>query len=231
MSTLSLPGIARVRATGRTSDRVFDVLAQAIRDLGLPPGRSLSETELAEQLQVSRTPVREAIARLVDVGLVQVVPQVGTRVARISMTDVHEARFVRESLEIGAFEEACASRDFDGSTLRAILERQELAHATGDLEQFFAADEAFHMEIFRLSGHAGAWLVVQRSKLQLDRLRRLSLPEKATTRALIDEHGLIASALEEGDVAKGRANISAHARRVLEHAPRLQRSHPTYFTP
>jgi len=230
MSTLLLPPLIRVRGTGRTSDRVFDVLAEAIRELGLPPGQSLSETDLAEQLQVSRTPVREAIARLVDVGLVQVVPQVGTSVARIRMADVYEARFVRESLEVAAFEEACASPDCDGSTLRALLERQEVAHIDGNLEQFFAADEEFHMEIFRLSGHAGAWPAVQRMKLQLDRLRRLSLPEKATTRALIDEHRLIVGALEGRDVARGRAHVSAHARRVLELAPHLQRKHPNYFT-
>ena len=100
----------------------------------------------------------------------------------------------------------------------------------GDLKQFFAADEEFHMEIFRLSGHAGAWPAVQRMKLQLDWLRRLSLPEKATTRALIDEHRLIAGTLEDRGVAKGRAHISAHARRVLEQAPQLQRKHPNYFT-
>lgn len=230
MSMLRLPPVTRGRGTGRTSDQVFDTLAEAIRDLGLLPGQLLSETDLADQLQVSRTPVREAIARLVDVGLVQVVPQVGTSVARIRMADVHEARFVRESLEVAAFEEACASPDRDGSALLALLERQEQAHAAGNLEQFFAADEEFHMEIFRLSGHAGAWPAVQRMKLQLDRLRRLSLPEKATTRALIDEHRLIAGTLEDRDVAKGRAHVSAHARRVLEQAPQLQRKHPNYFT-
>ena len=91
----------------RASDRVYATLSAAIRDLSLAPGRSLSETELAESLNVSRTPLREAIARLVDAGLVQVVPQVGTRVALIRLSDVEEARFVRENLEVAAFEVAC----------------------------------------------------------------------------------------------------------------------------
>lgn len=229
MSMLLQP-VTRDQGPSRTSDRVFDALSEAIRDLRFPPGQSLSETDLAEQLNVSRTPVREAIARLVDIGLVRVVPQVGTSVARIRMTDVHEARFVRESLEVAALEEACESPDPDVSTLRTLLERQEAAHADGDLTQFFAADEAFHVEIFRLSGHEGSWRAVQRMKLQLDRLRRLSLPGGSATRALIDEHRLIADALEERDVDRGRAHVSAHARRVLAEAPRLRRKHPNYFT-
>jgi DNA-binding GntR family transcriptional regulator len=231
MSTVLLRPVSRGQGNGRTSDQVFDTLAEAIRDLRLVPGQVLSETELADQLQVSRTPVREAIGRLVQIGLVQVIPQVGTSVAKIRMSDVREASFVREALEVAAFEEACAVPDLTTTALAATLEVQETAHTAGDFEQFLAADEEFHKEIFRLSGHLGAWPVVQQMKLQLNRVRRLSLPEKATTRALIDEHRLIARALEERDVASGRAHVTAHARRVMQQAPRLQDLHPNYFTP
>jgi DNA-binding GntR family transcriptional regulator len=213
----------------RASDRVYAELASAIRDLRLPPGLALSETELADQLQVSRTPLREAVARLVDNGLVQVVPQVGTRVALIRLSDVEEARFVRESLEVAAFEAACAIPDRDLTTLRELLDRQERACVADDLDDFFAADEAMHEQIFRLSGHPGAWQAVQRMKVQLDRLRRLSLPEPRALRELIAEHTLIVAALEAGDVTEGRARISAHARRVQGETPTLMRKHPDYF--
>jgi DNA-binding GntR family transcriptional regulator len=231
MSRQPLSPVNRGHGNGRTSDQVFETLADAIRDLGLTPGQVLSESELADQLQVSRTPVREAIGRLVHVGLVQVIPQVGTSVAKIRMADVREACFVREALELAAFEEACAVADLGGGSLPLLLERQEQAHEVGNLEHFFAADEDFHQEIFRLSGHAGAWRVVQQAKLQLNRVRRLSLPEKSTTRALIDEHRLITQALKERNVAAGKADVTAHARRVMEMAPDLQQLHPTYFTP
>ncbi len=226
----ALSPVVRGRELGRTSDQVFEALAAAIRDLRLPPGAPLSETDLAHQLEVSRTPVREAIARLVDGGLVQVVPQVGTKVARIRMADVHEARFVRESLEVAAFEEACGSTTLDCTLLHALLAEQEEAHQASDFDRFFIADEQFHMEIFRLSGFPGAWRAVQRMKPQLDRLRRLGLPEMSATGALIDEHRRIAVCLENRDLAGGRAHVSAHARRVLEAAPLLQSRHPDYFT-
>jgi DNA-binding GntR family transcriptional regulator len=214
---------------GRTSDRVFDQLTAAIRDLRLPPGRSLSEHELTRQLGVSRTPVREAIARLVDGGLVQVVPQVGTTVARIRMRDVEEARFIRESLEIAAFSEVCAKPERDVAALRRLIREQEAAHRAGDLDAFFIADEALHRGIFALSGYPGAWTAVQRAKLQLDRLRRLSLPEKSTVRALINEHKQIVDAIERADLASGRERISTHARRILAQAPILVQKHPDYF--
>ncbi len=228
-SVTSLNPVTRGRAGGRTSDRVYDELVSAIRDLRIPPGASLSETELAEQLRVSRTPLREAIARLVDNGLVSVVPQVGTRVDLISMGDVEQARFVREHLEVAAFASACALRVRDVAALRSILAEQELAHKRGDLDAFFAADERLHEGIFELSGYPRAWRAMQSLKLQLDRLRRLSLPDTARVRELIDEHVAIVDALESGQARAGTALVAKHARRVSEYGPGLRSDHPELF--
>ncbi|WP_201784472.1 GntR family transcriptional regulator [Nonomuraea pusilla] len=225
-----LSPVVRDRAPARTSDRVYDELVSAIRDLRLVPGASLSETDLAERLHVSRTPVREAIARLVDAGLVRVVPQVGTRVGLISGRDVEEARFVRESLEVAAFEVVCARPVRDVAVLRELLDRQEHSYRTENYDAFFAADEALHSEIFTLSGYPRAWQAVQRMKLQLDRLRRLALPDAAAMRELIDEHTKIVDALEAGDLPAGRSLISRHARRALDLGPSLRAQYPDYFT-
>jgi len=225
-----LSPVGRVRTRSRASDRVYAELVSAIRDLRIPPGASLSETELAEQLDVSRTPLREAIARLVDNGLVSVVPQVGTRVELIRLRDVEEARFVRETLELAVFAVACDKPVRDVSTLRALLKEQERCYQRNDLDGFFAADEALHEQIFTISGYPGAWQTLQPMKLQLDRLRRLSLPETVTIRTLIDDHTAIVDALKAGDAATGREHISQHAQRVLEHGPALFAQHPGYFT-
>lgn len=222
--------IPRVRGAGRTSDLVFHELVSAIRDLRLPPGTSLSENSLTARFEVSRTPVREALARLVDAGLVYVVPQVGTRVARISEAGIREAQFVREHLEIGAFEAALGLADLDVAPLRALLTDQAAAFAAGDEEMFFAADEALHRCLFHLSGHPGVWDVVEQAKTQLDRLRRLTLPETSTTRDLIDEHTRIVDALEQRDRVAGRAVIRTHSRRALAHLERLRTAYPDYFS-
>jgi DNA-binding GntR family transcriptional regulator len=225
-----LSPIARDPVRARTSDRVYDELASAIRDLRLRPGVALSETELAVQLRVSRTPLREAIARLVENGLVSVVPQVGTRVEPIRLYDVRQAQFVREHLEVAAFAAACELPERDTAQLRLLLAAQQRASARGDVDAFFAADEAFHEQIFTLSGYPGAWRAMQPVKLQLDRLRRLSLPEASTVTDLIEEHTAILDALEAGDARGGGTVLSRHARRVLDYGPALQSAHPELFT-
>ncbi len=218
------------RGRNRSSDRVFEELRTAIRNLALEPGQALSETELAAQLHVSRTPVREAISRLADVGLVVVVPQVGTSVSLIRLEDVRQAQFIRESLETAAFERACAPDRPDADHLDALLDRQRLACDAGDTEAFFAADEELHAGIFELSGFPGAWQAVQRSKLQLDRLRRLSLPQRDTIEQLIDEHQKIVDSLKQRRAAVGKRHVRRHARRVLTWADPLSRKYPHYFT-
>ncbi|MEU0506644.1 GntR family transcriptional regulator [Nocardia sp. NPDC005998] len=232
LSTGGVPRIApirRERARARTSDRVYDELVSAIRNLRIPPGASLSETDLSAQLEVSRTPLREAIARLVDNGLVSVVPQVGTRVERIRLQDVEEARFVREALELAAFAAACERPDRDVNTMRILITEQERCHASHDLSAFFAADEAMHQQIFVLSGHSGIWTMMQPIKLQLDRLRRLSLPEPDMLRELIDEHTAIVDSLEVGDIEGGQTLLRAHVNRVRRYGPMLREQHPDYF--
>jgi DNA-binding GntR family transcriptional regulator len=209
---------------------VYDELVSAIRELRLQPGASLPETELAERLHVSRTPLREAIARMVENGLVSVTPQVGTRVELISMSDVAQAQFVRESLEVAAFEVACKLQARDVTGLRALIAEQDRAHASNDIDAFFAADESLHEMIFSISGYPGAWRAMQPMKIQLDRLRRLSLPEPSTVASLIAEHIGIVDALEAGDARAGKRRVSKHARRVLVYSPALRHQYPGYFS-
>ena len=228
-ATAALTAVGRVRTRERASDRVYDELLSAIRDMRIAPGASLSETDLAEQLHVSRTPLREAIARLVETGLVSVVPQVGTRVEPIRLRDVEQARFVRENLEVAAAAEACAKPERDVARMRSLLAGQKRSLRDQDIDGFFAADEALHEQIFALSGYPGAWQTMQPTKMHLDRIRRLSLPDPKTVRALIAEHTAIVDAVEQGDAERARALVSKHARRVLETAPAMQAAYPGYF--
>jgi len=217
------------RQGGRASDRVYDALVDAIRSLRMQPGAPISEQELASQLGVSRTPLREAISRLTDVGLVEVVPQVSTRVAGIRLQEVREAWFVRESLELAAIDVICRQSVRDVSILRAEIRNQRAACAAGDIDAFFVADEALHSGIFELSGYGGAWRAVVRMKVQLDRLRRLSVPDIGAVSELVDDHETIVDALEVADVAAATDHLRTHARRVLIMEPGLREKYPTYF--
>lgn len=229
LPAVSLTPIGRAGQQLRTSDCVLHELVNEIRTLRLAPGQILSESELARQLRVSRTPAREALARLVDMGLVVVVPQVGTRVELIRLSEVQQARFMREHLEGAAFESAAKLPDASTSLARRFLEEQRAAAATGDLDQFFAADEAMHEQIFLICGYGGVWQAVRRVKLQLDWLRLLSETDPATLVEVMNDHDRILTALEQHDVRMGRRHVRAHARRAIEKMPMLRKKYPQYF--
>ncbi|HVK23126.1 MAG TPA: GntR family transcriptional regulator [Actinokineospora sp.] len=224
----ALTPIDSAPARWRKVDRVYDELISAIRDLRLPPGSPVSESDLAQRLGVSRTPIREAITRLAAQGLLHVVPQIGTSVALIKLPEVEEAAFIRCSLEVSAFRRACA-RPRDVAELRRILERQRAAVEAHDPERFFATDEELHREIFRLSGYPNVWNVVLGSKVQLDRVRRLYTAHAVRSPMLFDEHTRIVDLLEAGDVENGVELVATHTNRVNLLAPGLKAEHPAFF--
>ena len=96
-----LPTLPR-QGRGGTVQRVQDVIRDAIVRLELPPGTTIDKAALCAQLGVSRFPVSEALGRLAAEGFVEILPQRGTRVARIDMGDCHQAMFIRRALEVEA---------------------------------------------------------------------------------------------------------------------------------
>src|SRR3954452_16719291 len=125
------------RGGARAGAAVYERLRDAIVSTELEPGRQISENELAEMLGVSRTPVREAVAKLRDDQLVEVVPQLGTFVSRISVAGVDDAQFLREALECSAVRLAAERVDkADVATLHALIARQESARDAADAGAF-----------------------------------------------------------------------------------------------
>jgi len=211
------------------SDWVYTELSEAIRSLELPPGAKLSEPSLARRLNVSRVPVREAIGRLADQGLVTVVPQVGTRVAPILMSEVENACFIRSSLEAGALSRAIARPDLDLAQLHGILAANRAFFDAGDADGFFATDEKLHQAVFALAGVPQVWELVRGVKVHLDRLRRLHLRHVMANAEIIDEHFRIVEALENGDIRQGQEVIARHSSRIILDSDDLRAEYPEYF--
>ena len=144
-----------VREHSTTSARVqaYAALREAIVRAELAPGRQLSENELASRLGVSRTPIREALVRLRDERLVEIVPQLGTFVTRISTPAVADAQFIREALECACIRRAAelATED-DIATLEDNIRAQERARDADDFDAFYVLDDAFHQALCDLSG-------------------------------------------------------------------------------
>ena len=222
--------INRTRAFRTTRVEAYDALRASIISLQRTPGQRLSEAELARELGVSRTPVREAIIQLRTEGLVEVAPQMGSFVSKISVRDVREAQFAREALECAAVRVAAERIDADAAgRLHENLASQRAAQMSADLEQFYRLDEEFHRELVATSGYPGISDLLDRSRAHLNRLRRLSLPVPDVIEGLIDQHSAVVDALELNDADQAEAELRHHLRGVYRVLEPLRDAHPDYF--
>lgn len=205
-------------------------LRQAIISMDLIPGSALNEKELIARYGVSRTPVREALIRLRDDGLVEVFPQSGTFVGRISMQSIPEAVTIRQALECLAAEHAATSATPSGlAAMQASIAEQAVAAAKGDQQAFHEADEAFHAAISEAAGLPGVWRLIQTMKMQVDRCRRLTLPVPGRMARVVIEHSSILDAIRQGNAAAAREAVSAHLGAVIPDIDQMTRDHPDYF--
>jgi DNA-binding GntR family transcriptional regulator len=202
--------------------QVYERLRRAITTLAMLPSEALSEKDLSLQLGISRTPVREALIRLADEGLIDILPQRGSFVAPIRISDVEEAQFIRESLEVAVVKRLalqCSLQFLDN--IEANLSRQETAVADGDGDLFLELDEAFHRSFCEEAGLSKSWRVIQTVKLQMDRVRYLSLPDPAHLKTLLAQHWEIVRAIEHGEPDLASSAMAAHLQEVLRTAQRL----------
>ncbi|MEU8540669.1 GntR family transcriptional regulator [Streptomyces sp. NPDC048717] len=227
----SSSGLHAARARGGNARQlVHELLRARIVELELPPGTPLSENELAAELGVSRTPVRESLILLAEEGLVDVYPQLGTFVSRIRERDIASAQFVREALELASLRdgvERAGERDL--LELRALLAAQTDAERRADPEAFFRLDEEFHARLMATGKHREAWSVVQHAKAHLDRARRLSLPLEDRLALLIRQHTDVVDAIESRDAAAADTALRGHLRQVFADVETVRTQHPELF--
>ncbi|MFG6139282.1 GntR family transcriptional regulator [Halomonas sp. B23F22_10] len=211
--------------------RLYQVLRQSIIRMVLAPGQALSEKELADTFSVSRQPVREAFIRLSEAGLVEVRPQRGTFVVKISQQAVLEARFVREVVEVAVAREA-ASKGLSVRTLsdlHELIDRQRRCIDPADYDRFFLLDEDFHRTLSLGIGHNTAWKVTEEVKAQLDRVRYLSVPESTPLDKLIAQHADIVAAIEKRDAEAAAEAMRVHQCEILQSLPDLVGRFPDMF--
>ncbi|HEY3791171.1 MAG TPA: GntR family transcriptional regulator [Bradyrhizobium sp.] len=233
--TESRSAVATQRRIGRprgatASSMIYSDLRAQLLSLQRRPGEDVSEAEIALSYGVSRTPVREAILKLSDEGLLEIFPQSGIIVSRIPVAALPEAIIIRKALEETtarlAAERATSSQIL---ALRATLERQREAEAARDSETFHQADEAFHATIAEIAGHPGIWKLIQQVKVHVDRYRRLTLPQRGRIAQVITEHQVIVTAIEAHDPARARIAMDHHLERLLDNIYATRSINPDFF--
>lgn len=208
-----IPGLFPVTPV-TTTEEVYRRLKQAVVDGDLVPGSRLIERGLAEQLQVSRTPVREALKTLLAEGLVTVDGHRGLIVARLSIESVEQAYTLREALEGLAARLACEHVDVRLSTLKAALGRMENPDASPD--EMDAAHSLFHDTIADMSHNT--YLIHSLQGLEAFRTRMVSLAWITTRRvkASMPEHQAIFDAIRERDPDRAEECARSHVRKTRD---------------
>jgi GntR family transcriptional regulator, rspAB operon transcriptional repressor len=218
--------------TATASSKIYSDLRNELVSLQRTPGEPVSEAEIALSYGVSRTPVREAILKLSDEGLLDIFPQSGIFVSRIPIAALPEAIIIRRALEATtaqmAAERAASSQIL---VLHSILERQREANAVRDNGAFHRADEMFHATIAEVAGYPGIWTLIQQVKVHVDRYRLLTLPDQGHVARVIAEHAAILAAIETHDPAGARTAMEFHLdlERLVSHISTIQSINPEFF--
>ncbi|MGI6031561.1 MAG: GntR family transcriptional regulator [Eubacteriales bacterium] len=220
--TQRLPGETARQYAGR-------MLRANIISLDLAPGSIVSENELAAQLGISRTPVREALIELSRTQIVEILPQRGSRISLIRYEMVEEARFVRLALENAIVEQLCGwVKDSDLLTLTENVALQRISLKNHAFARLMELDDAFHTELFRLQGMEQTWQLIRSMSVHFDRIRSMSV-DSVKDLHIVEEHASILESLRQGDAPGARANVTAHLSRYRINKPFIQAKYPGYF--
>jgi DNA-binding GntR family transcriptional regulator len=222
-----------------TSDIVYERLREVILNVTILPNAVLSENDLANTLQVSRTPIRAAIHRLSGEGLIYVVPQVGTFVAPMDLARIREALFMREAVECAAMDRLPNPIPVDAiDALNKIVDTHKEAADSRDIKQTLTSDEDFHRLLLELAGVKGVWRYVHDVRETHRRVRvlthqhRRDLAQSEFEVALrsAHQHAEIVAALTASKWHKAKGLLGDHIRENLAYTEEIALKHPAFFT-
>lgn len=210
--------------------QVYDHLRSLIVALAIPPGATLARAALAERFGVSQTPVREALLKLEEEGLVDTYPQSATKVSKIDLQSVREAQFLRISVELEVVRRlAIEPAGIDLPFLDAMVERQSALLARDDIDGFADEDREMHRTMLELAGVPGLWGVIRNRSGHLDRLRHLHLPTPGKAQSVIEEHRAVLKAIADADPTAAQDRLRLHLSGTIASVEDLRDSHPGYL--
>lgn len=215
---------------GSAAGRVYAGLRTRIISMDLLPDTVLSRAEIAKEHNVSQSPVREAIQKLEQEGLVVSYPQSKTMVTKINVNQARETQFLRLCVELEVVRTLADQHDPDlllPST--RVLRMQKLAGEDRDISEFTALDRLFHMSLFEAAGVASLWHLISDRSGHIDRLRRLNLPDPGKISAVMNSHERILAAVSKGDLEEAEEHTREHLSGTLASLPSIMGSYPEYF--
>ncbi|MDX7951477.1 GntR family transcriptional regulator [Lichenihabitans sp. Uapishka_5] len=211
--------------------QVYEVIRSAIISMELPPGASVPEKAICNQLDVSRTPFREAILQLATEDLVTIKPGEGTFVNRIHLREVLDGQIVRDAVEPRLVR--LAARRFQpkfASAFDLSLFKQRSAAERRDFDEFFDLDNEFHRLIGDCSEFPNVWRTIHMATGQLDRVRRIAFPIEDNFGEVIGEHSRIADCIKAGDEDGAAAVLQAQLDSIFKTIEIIKEADPTIIS-
>ncbi|MCB1432544.1 MAG: GntR family transcriptional regulator [Alphaproteobacteria bacterium] len=192
-------------------DQIYPMVRNLLLTGAIQPGEVIDEKAIAAQLHVSRTPVHEAIKRLADEHLVEVIAQSATRAARMDRKEIEESFLIRRALEIESAVQAAPRMNQDHTDrLADILNAHARSVERRNYVDAISRDDEFHRYITEISDLPRLWSTIEISKAQLDRCRHMMLPRAGQAEATLEQHREIIRALNSRDPAKAAAAMKSH---------------------
>lgn len=223
MSTVQFE-VQPIDPTFSLKDRVYDALRETIANLNIYEGTDeprLDERQLAEDLGVSRTPIREALARLEQEGLVRTVPRRGVFVARKSKTEILEMITVWAALESMAARLATEqATDEEIASLRAMFATMDGDTAQAHIDEYSAMNIRFHQAIIRLSKSHLMEAMTETLFIHMRAIRARTIGEDNRVQRSIIDHMNIITALEERDADLAERLSREHTLGLAAHVER-----------
>jgi DNA-binding GntR family transcriptional regulator len=211
-------------------DYVYETIKKNIINMNIAPGTRISENEISELLNISRTPVREAFIKLSKEKLLYILPQRGTYISYIDLEEVEEVRFIRESLERSVIK--LATENFPTvliSELEKNLKIQKKCLQEKAYSKFLEFDEQFHKIIFTGCNKARTWSFIEQINTQYKRIRMLTFIADVNWNNVINQHEDLLNAIKEKNVEKAQATITHHLKKLVIEQIELKQKYPHYF--
>ena len=192
-------------------DQIYPLIRDLILTGTIKPGDPIDEKAIAANLSISRTPVREAVKKLADEHLVDVVAQSGTRAARIDVKEIEQAYLIRRSLEMEtAYQAASRMNEAHAESLHETLMLHERAIEQKKFVKAIAIDDSFHRTIAMIAELPRLWHMIEISKAHLDRCRHMLLPRTGEAAITLEQHRAIIRALNTKQPDAAREAMREH---------------------
>jgi DNA-binding GntR family transcriptional regulator len=225
--------VVALQRTRQSAPQVFEALRTAIIAVDLKPGTVLNRTELAAHYGVSQTPIRDALQRLSEEGLVDVYAQHATKVSRIDAEGVLQLHFMRKALEIEILKTLCALPAIALNELldrlRMNLKEQKKSLIPLSSERLAGLDLAFHQLLYEAANVGPLWTLLRQKSGDVDRLRRLNLPKKGKAKSVVKDHEAILHALEKKDASLAEDALRKHLAGTLAFVAEIKTLYPNYI--